>query len=107
MRDRNAALADQGSPLASDTTTAEALRRVQEDTTLRRLLTIAAEDLTNYQPSREFDDADRIVLARQLADGPRQERQLLARVPQVASPTTRGEYALWVRKALGTGGIRG
>lgn len=107
MRDRSAALADQGSPLASDTTTAEALRRVQEDTALRRLLTIAAEDLTNYLPTRAFTASDRIVLAHQLADSPHQERQLLARMPQVTSPTTRGEYALWVRKALGTGGIRG
>ncbi|GAA2457088.1 hypothetical protein [Streptomyces macrosporus] len=62
---------------------------------LHHLLTIGAEDLRNHQPSREFNEGDRIVLAHYLADGDRgQERQLLAHMPQLDRVTTRGEYSL-------------
>lgn len=77
----------------------EGLRRVLPAGTvnadlLHHLLTIGAEDLRNHQPSHEFTDGARLLLAHNLADDPEQERQLLAHMPRIDRPTTRGEYSL-------------
>ncbi|SFK74119.1 hypothetical protein [Streptomyces pini] len=62
---------------------------------LHHQLILAAEDLTNHQPTRPFDDGARLALAHNLADNPAQERQLLAHMPRLDGRTvTRGEYAL-------------
>lgn len=76
----------------------EALRQAVADD-LRRLLTTAAEMLAAHQPSAAYTDGQRLTLARHLTDGTEpQHRQLLARMPRITRPTTRGEYALVLRR---------
>jgi hypothetical protein len=66
-----------------------------------RLLGIAGRLLTEVEPAAEFAEGNRLALAWQLTgDGADRLRgELLARMPQVEQPVTRGEYALRLRRA--------
>jgi hypothetical protein len=66
-----------------------------------RLLGIAGRLLADVDPTAEFAEGNRLALAWQLTgDGADRLRgELLARMPQVEQPITRGEYALRLRRA--------
>ncbi|WP_327725749.1 hypothetical protein [Streptomyces europaeiscabiei] len=67
---------------------------------VERLMGIAATLLTEVDPTADLNDGNRLALAWQLTgDGEGELReQLVARMPRVEQPVTRGEYALRLRR---------
>lgn len=71
------------------------------DAPIVRMLGIAGRLLTEVEPTAEFAEGNRLALAWQLAGEGATTLlgQLLARMPRVEVPVTRGEYALHLRRA--------
>lgn len=67
---------------------------------VERLMGIAAELLTEVDPTTDFNDGNRLALAWQLTGHGAADlrEQLVARMPRVEQPVTRGEYALRLRR---------
>lgn len=66
-----------------------------------RLIGIADRLLTEVEPTAEFAEGNRLALAWQLTgdDANTLRGELLARMPRLEQPVTRGEYALRLRRA--------
>jgi hypothetical protein len=86
----------------------EALRRAQDDDTVRRLVIEIADYLTEVRPMDGFREASRLYLAsaKSIADNAMDSdrashllRALLAVMPTPYAGETRGEYALRLRAA--------
>lgn len=85
----------------------EALRQSAPSPDARAGLLAIADRLTNVRPSGDMYEARRLALAlRQATDrqgftpaADRLEMEILRHMPRLTSVTTRGEYALHLRKA--------
>lgn len=98
------------SPLASDPTTSEALRRVhaQHDHDVRRVLTTVADRLSTLNPHLPMDAGALLVIAHRAADPRGTGRCALlrtadaarAQAPEILPGDTRSDYATRIRLHL-------
>ena len=77
----------------------EALRQPIGTAEIRTLVITAADLLSHERPTWSITEGGRMTLARELTAGEHpQHRALLAAMPVIERDTTRGEYALLLRR---------